>query len=402
MKDALHPISLVVAILGFLCLLRDLPGRRRDPASIALAAFFLLSGMSFAFSITPTWQYLDRALGIVNFSVPLAMGCVVALMACQQVVLTYWGSTPDVARRRAKAWLGAGLAVIAGLLALFAQLTPSTSRPENFTLYYAHDDAYAAYLTLYIAAYTFAEVYLTRACWRLARRSPRLSVRSGLRIVGAGALVTLGYSAVRIGDVVAGIFGGSLANWESFAWICGDTGALLTLVGFLIPAAADQLQQTLYRIKQYRSHHGLRPLWLAFYSEAPEIELPLDRVDPAQRRRFRGIGIRLYRRAIEIRDGRFVIRQYLDADVREQSEARHRADGLIGHELNAAVTADQIRAGIQARAAGVRPAAGRLTDFADAERQTAQPMDDINALLDVAHHLTREPARAPHRERVPA
>lgn len=97
MKDLLHPISLVVATLGFLCLLRDVPTRRRDPASTALAAVFLLSGLSFLFSITPMWNYLDRVLGTVNLSVPLAQGCVVALLACQQVVLTYWGSPPDVA-----------------------------------------------------------------------------------------------------------------------------------------------------------------------------------------------------------------------------------------------------------------------------------------------------------------
>ncbi|WP_455355390.1 MAB_1171c family putative transporter [Streptomyces sp. SYSU K217416] len=402
MKDLLHPISLVVATLGFLCLLRDVPTRRRDPASTALAAVFLLSGLSFLFSITSMWNFLDRVLGTVNLSVPLAQGCVVALLACQQVVLTYWGSPPEVARRRSRRWLGAGFAVIAGLLVLFALLTPSATHPIDFTLYYAHDDWYAAYLTLYIAAYTFAEVFLACTCWRLARRSPRFSVRVGLRVVAVGAGVTLGYSAVRIGNVIAGAFGASLASWEGFAWTCGDVGTILTLVGFLIPTVADQAQRARYTIKLYRGYFALYPLWLAFYSEAPEIQLPIDRVDPAQRRRFRRISIRLYRRAVEIRDGRFVIRQYLDAAVREGSEAHHRARGLHGLELSAAVTADQILAGITARAEGARPAPDQLTEFADSERQTSRPMDDIDALLDVARHLPRQPARAPHVERVSA
>jgi len=401
-KDLLHPISLVVATLGFFCLLRDVPTRRRDPASAALAAVFLLSGLSFLFSITPMWNYLDRVLGTVNLSVPLAQGCVVALLACQQVVLTYWGSPSEVARRRSRRWLGGGLAVIAGLLVLFALLTPSAPHPIDFTLYYAHDDWYAAYLTLYVTAYTIGEIFLARACWRLARRSARRSVRVGLCIVALGATVTLGYSAVRIGDVVASAFGTSLAEWEGFAWTCGDVGAMLTLIGWLVPTISDQGQSVRYRIKQYRSYYGLRPLWLAFYSEAPEIELPLDRVDPAQRRRFRRISIRLYRRAVEIRDGRFVIRQYLDASTREASEARHRARGLHGHELSAAVTADQILAGIAARAAGARPEPDQLTDFADSKRQTTRPMDDIEALLDVARHLPRQPACSPHLERVSA
>ncbi|MFF7174808.1 MAB_1171c family putative transporter [Streptomyces pseudovenezuelae] len=399
MKDLLHPISLVVAVLGFLCLLRDIPARRRDPATTALAAVFLLSGLSFLFSITPMWNYLDRVLGTVNVSVPLAQGCVIALIACQQVVLTYWGAPPSIARRRARAWLGAGLAVIAGLLVLFALLTPSAPRPIDFTLYYAHDNMYDAYLTLYVTAYTVGEVFLARGCWRLAGRSSRTSVRVGLRLVALGAVVTFGYSGVRIGNVIAGAFGTSLVGWENFAWMCGDVGAMLTLIGWLVPTITDQAKNVQYRFKQHLSYYRLRRLWMAFYSEAPEIRLPIDRGDPAQSRRFRSIGFKLYRRAVEIRDGRFVIRQYLDAGVRESSEARHSARGLSGEELDAAVTADQILAGIAARNTGVRPHPDRLTDFADTDPETSQPMDDIDALLAVARHLPRQRARTPHPER---
>ncbi|MEU8787597.1 MAB_1171c family putative transporter [Streptomyces sp. NPDC048637] len=276
------------------------------------------------------------------------------------------------------------------------------SRPIDFTLYYAHDDIYAAYLTLYVTAYTLGELLLTRACWRLARRSTHSSVRVGLRIVALGATITLGYSAVRIGNVIASALNTSLAEWESFAWTCGDVGAMLTLIGWLVPTLNDQAQRVRYRTKQHRSYHGLRPLWLAFYSEAPEIALPIDGVDPAQRRRFRGIAIKLYRRFVEIRDGRFAIRQYLDGGVREKSEAHHRARGLRGQDLDAAVTADQILAGIAARADGIHPEPDQLTDFADADRQTSRPMDDVEALLAVARHLPSEPARAPHRERASA
>ncbi|MFI9755786.1 MAB_1171c family putative transporter [Streptomyces collinus] len=402
MKDLLHPISFAVAVLGFLCLLRDVPNRRRDPASIALASVFLLSALSFLFSVTPMWQYLDSVLGTVNLSVPLAQGCVVALIASQQVVLTYWGSPPDVALWRARAWLGAGFAVIAGLLVLFALLTPSSQRPTDFTLYYAHDDAYAAYLTLYVTAYTLGELFLARACWRLARRGTRNSVRVGLQVVALGAAITLGYSAVRIGNVIAGVFNASLAQWENLAWICGDAGAVLTLIGWLVPTISDQAQNIQYRIKQHLRYHGLRPLWLAFHREAPEIALPIDRMDPAQRRRFRGIALKLYRRVIEIRDGRFVIRQYLHAGIRERSEAHHKAEGLQGEKLNAAVTADQILAGISARAAGDRPEPDQLTDFADADRQTSRPMDDVDALLAVARQLPRDRARTRRLQRASA
>ncbi|WP_217570652.1 MAB_1171c family putative transporter [Streptomyces sp. GbtcB7] len=223
-----------------------------------------------------------------------------------------------------------------------------------------------------------------------------------LRGVALGATITLGYSEVRIGGVIADAFDTSLAEWENFAWTCGDVGAMLTLIGWLVPTITDQARNVQYRIKQYRSYRGLRPLWLAFYSEASEIALPIDRADPAQRRRFRGIGLKLYRRVVEIHDGRFVIRQYLDAGVRERSEAHRRAKGLHGEELNAAVTADQVLAGIAARAGGNHSDPARLADFADADRQASRPMGDIDALLAVARHLPREPARTPHPERASA
>ncbi|WP_328842521.1 hypothetical protein [Streptomyces europaeiscabiei] len=71
-------------------------------------------------------------------------------------------------------------------------------------------------------------------------------------------------------------------------------------------------------------------------------------------------------------------------------------------ELSAAVTADQILAGIAARAEGAHPVPDQLTELADSERQTSMPMDDIDALLGVARHLPRQPARDPHLERVSA
>jgi hypothetical protein len=386
-----------MAAAGFLCLLRDLPVRRRDTASAFLSLVFMLSMLSFFFALTSTGRMLDQVLGTANLTVPLSQSCVLGLLACQQVVLTHWGSPPEVAQATSKRWLAAGLAAIISLWLLFALFSPTVQRLADFTLYYAPDNGYAAYLTLYCTAYTVGELLLARACWRLARRSSRASVRVGLRVVAVGALVTLGSSAVRLGNVIAAAFGISFERWETIAWMCGDGGALLTLVGWLIPTVSDQTKRLRYWIRQHRSYHGLRPLWLAYYSQAPEITLPLDASD---RRHLSGITIKLYRRTIEIHDGNLMIGPHLDAEVRESSEARHRANGLIGDELAAAVTADQIKAAITARAQGVHPE--RTVDLADASRQTGQIEDDFDALLAVARHLHPTAARPNRFARVAA
>ncbi|TQE36869.1 hypothetical protein Sipo8835_09375 [Streptomyces ipomoeae] len=387
MKDLLHPISLTVALVGLAFLLRDLPARRRDIAWAALTAVYLLSALSFLFSISSMWRAIDDTLGTRNLAVPLAMSCVVALLACQQVVLSYWGSPADRARRMSRYWLGSGAAVISGLFVLFFLLTPAVQRPTDFTLYYAHDHIYATYLTLYISAYTFAEVYLTVACWRLASRSPRTAVRIGLRIVSVGAAITLGYSAVRIGNVIAAALGTSLAGWEDFAWICGDIGTILTLVGWLIPTLTAQVQRTAYWIGLRRAHRQLHPLWLAFYRAVPEIVLTPNDSTATGRPPTQGISFQVYRRLVEIRDGQTAVRPYLDHDVRKDSEQRHRAAGLSGDELHAAITADQIRAALTAHTHRTPPA--RSTDFADQNMESSHPIEDLTVLSAIARHFAR-------------
>ncbi|MCL6738928.1 MAB_1171c family putative transporter [Streptomyces neyagawaensis] len=387
MKDILHPISLTVALIGLACLLRDLPARRRDTAWAALVAVYLLSALSFLFSISSMWRAIDEALGARNLAVPLAMSCVVALLAGQQIVLSYWSSPADRARRMSWYWLGAGAVVVAALFVLFFLLTPAVQRPTDFTLYYAHDHVYAAYLTVYISAYTLAEGYLSVASWRLAGRSPRAAVRVGLRTVAVGAAVTLGYSAVRIGNVIAAAMGTSLTGWEDFAWISGDLGTILTLVGWLIPTLTAQARNTSYRWGLRRAHRQLHPLWLAFYHVVPEIALTPSGSMADDRSLIQGIPFKVYRRVVEIRDGQTAVRPYLDHDTRQASEQRHRAAGLSGDELHAAVTADQIRAALAAHTQGTPPA--RPTDFADQNMESRHPIEDLDALRAIARHFAR-------------
>ncbi len=284
-------------------------------------------------------------------------------------------------------WLGSGAAVITALFVLFFLLTPAVQRPTDFTLYYAHDHIYAAYLTVYISAYTLAEVYLSVASWRLASRSPRTAVRVGLRTVAVGAAVTLGYSAVRIGNVTAAALGTSLTGWEDFAWICGDLGTILTLVGWLIPTLTAQTRHATYQWDLRRAHRQLHPLWLVFYRAVPEIALTPNDSTADDRSHTRGIPFQVYRRVVEIRDGQTAVRPYLDHHIRQASEERHRAAGLTGDELHAAVTADQIRAALTAHTEGTLPA--QPTDFADQNIESWHPIEDLPALRAIARHFAR-------------
>ncbi|MFF5363765.1 DUF6545 domain-containing protein [Streptomyces scabiei] len=107
-----------------------------------------------------------------------------------------------------------------------------------------------------------------------------------------------------------------------------------------------------------------------------------------------GISFQVYRRVVEIRDGQTAVRPYLDRDVRKDSEQRHRAAGLSGDELHAAITADQIRAALTALTAhthGTPPA--RSTDFADQNMESSHPIEDLTVLSAVARHFARHERR---------
>ncbi|MEV0261098.1 DUF6545 domain-containing protein [Streptomyces sp. NPDC050617] len=68
------------------------------------------------------------------------------------------------------------------------------------------------------------------------------------------------------------------------------------------------------------------------------------------------------------------------------AERHHTAAGRTGRDLHAAVTADQIRAALQAQTHDAVPQ--DRADYADIHIETRTPQDDLNVLLAVARHFT--------------
>lgn len=412
MKDLLHPLGLAVAGTGFLLLLRDLRKDRRDHALVALSIAYLASALSYFLSLSPVWVRLDGIFGVTNIAVPMAQSCVIGVLVAQAVVLAYWAVPEEkqhLARRRARLLVLVGGAVVATLATLFTLLTPAVQRPADFTLYYAHDPYYQAYLTVYIATYTAAEIYLAVGCWRQARIAASPWVARGLRIVTVGAVITLGYSAIRISSVFGAVFDFSVTHLEPYAWMCGDIGAVITQMGYFLPTFAARTGEVRAWVREHRAYRRLGPLWTSLYEAVPSIALlPPPRQLP-ELLRLRGVRFHLYRRTVEIRDGQIELRGYLDPEVREAAERRRREQGLTDPELAAAVTADQIHhALVRQRDGGPveHPA-----DYADARLASPTTDRDREVLLRVAAYFvapsgapapepskTKSSAMSPHRE----
>ncbi|MGW1275577.1 MAB_1171c family putative transporter [Streptomyces tsukubensis] len=389
MKDILHPLSLTIAATGFLLLLRDLLAgwrtpARRDPALIALALTYLCSALSYVISLTPIWVRIDGVLGIPNAAVPLAQGFVVLVFGLQASVLAFWTKPAAEAARRARWLLATAATVIVSMAILFSQLTAVTTQPIGFTLSYAHDPVFQAYLLLFLCTYTAAQLYLARVCWKYARELSDPWIRRGLRLITVGAIITLGYSGIRLSAILGAELGFSVTALEPYAWICGDIGATITQIGYFIPVVASRFLGAHSRRREQQQHQKLEPLWRAVSATAPKIvfQEAKEYDDPA---------LILRRRVVEIRDAQIELRPFLAPEVRALAETTRTAWWRSRKAQIAAVTADQIHAAIlQAQQGPVsHPAA-----FADAELKQPTPREDLQHLVRVAGYFT-EPSTAP-------
>jgi hypothetical protein len=116
-------------------------------------------------------------------------------------------------------------------------------------------------------------------------------------------------------------------------------------------------------VRQRRAYRTLRPLWLDVYRASPGIAL----TPPESRLRellaLRDLEFRLYRRVIEIRDGRLALLPYLDESAADVAARFGRREGLSGDDLEAVVEAARIAAALESKAAGRPPRrGGRETD----------------------------------------
>lgn len=127
------------------------------------------------------------------------------------------------------------------------------------------------------------------------------------------------------------------------------TGVLLITIGATLPVWGQALTAPWRHHRRARTLHALEPLWRALHDAFPQIALPAGRHhDPA---------FRLYRRVIEIDDGKLLLRPWLDPAVTEAATRTATASGPHGSPLRATVEAIEIAAALDAYAAGALAAA---------------------------------------------
>jgi hypothetical protein len=353
----LHPLCALVGVAALLYKIGPLRRTPGDPALWALCAVHGFSALSFTLSTPAVWLAVDRLTGIADSAALLAQSCVMGLIAAQCVLFDRMVLTPGRARRNMLRHLLVLCGVVAALAVLFSRLSSSGEHPRDFTVHYAGDADYRRYLLLYSAVFMAGEVLVTVLCLRFARRVNRLWLRRGLRVTAVGSALSLGYGVVRFANGVCGCVAQNPSLAERAAWLCGGIGGLLAQTGWTLPGWGPLLTQARRAARGYMHYQRLHPLWLALVRSRPDIALEEGRFSRLwSLLTVRNIEFRLYRRAIEIRDGQLALRESLDAEVAERAARLGRATGLVGEELAASVTAAQLKAALHAQRLGLRPA----------------------------------------------
>jgi len=237
-----------------------------------------------------------------------------------------------------------------------------------------------AYFTLYVAFFGTALVEILVLSWHLFRLAGHRPVRrAGLLLIGAGgaagAVALAGQTAWAVATaphllppaLPASRSCAGLVTPPQCAFTVALPGAylLFAAAGVTLPVLGGAVAEAWRFWRNVRMLCVLGPLWERMRNTFPQISLPehgtQSRLDPA---------FRLYRRVIEIGDGRAMLRPYMRPEVSAAATAAAAQFGLRGEELRATVEAAEIVAALRARrAAGTFSSYGSdpPPDHADAE-----------------------------------
>ena len=317
---------------------------RRAPRNLALwvlTVSIALPATGFTLATPVVYTAVGDLVGVPNLASLLVYGCIVGYSVSALIMLLLWHLPPVEALPRAGLLLVCYAAVLVAMVVLFVHSGATTDHPIDFDVVYGPTPAGGSFLLLYVTAFAAG---LGAGAWRgaqfaarVARSGGRPWLRRGLRLVAAGSTIALGYCVGKGGFVIAAWLGADLTPLSDLGTLCACLGALVITVGFTIPSWGPRLSAATDRLRRARTYLRLYPLWQTMYRAVPDIALDPPRSRWADLLRLRDLDFALYRRLIEIRDGRLALAPYLpsvDGPVpapREAARIRAAAARLLNH-----------------------------------------------------------------------
>ncbi|MFD7689134.1 MAB_1171c family putative transporter [Streptomyces sp. NPDC059781] len=256
MSGLINYVSCGALWLGLLVRAPDLLRHRRDPYLRAICAVLGLAGLCFFLGAPPTVGAVNRIGDVPNLAAPVTYVAITGYCAASQLLVVHWRGGPRV-RRTARRWLLAYTVVVLGIAVTFALGEAPVERRTDLDTYYATTPFIAQMIVLYLVAHLTAVTVTAVSALRWARRV-RGGLRAGLTLLGTGSLCGAGYSVAKLAAVGA--------RWSGRDWsrlgttvspAAAGLGALLTVVGVLVPLAAPRITE--WR-RARRTYTRLEPL----------------------------------------------------------------------------------------------------------------------------------------------
>ncbi|MEU5853355.1 MAB_1171c family putative transporter [Saccharopolyspora shandongensis] len=355
MIDALRFYGPPVAV-GIIVVLTLVDGRLpRSTTQRVVRVGLLALGVSQALNTPAIYAEIGRITGVPNVARLLSHGAMLVVVWSAFAFMSYLNCPAKVAKRRSAhhaCWIAGAFALMSVLFAL----APVDVDEVRFASRYGDAPWVLEYWLVYLFCLAPVLLAIAGETWRYARLVTGVMLRTGLRLIGVGALCALVYHAHKAFFFAANRF--DVAYPEATGrlldvWL-PPAATVLVLVGATSQWWGHRLRlPSLARwLRSYRRHLALRPLWLALYRANPQIALvpPLPRLFEVLVPR--DVGLRLYRRVIEIRDGRLALQPYLDPGFAVEARRRASGSGVTGQELDAIVEAAVLDAALRAHACG--------------------------------------------------
>jgi hypothetical protein len=310
-----------LALVALVSKISEIHHKRQDPAFLALLNAFALCAMAFTMAALQLVDYVDQWLGVPDITALMAHVLALAWNTAALVVIILWSKGPDKARLRIRAWLVAVSLITAVEIILFT-VAVTGSESKNFWINNATQPVGAVYIALYLLVLEVTRLAIFLLCWRYYGAATDPWLRRGLRTAALGSAILLIYGPAR-GVTLLPIQIDRVA-WETGLTLCMTSGMFLLLLGLITPTWGSYLSDFRQWIRDINSYRALYPLWSDICRAVPDVVLHPPASSLRDELILWDVNYRLYRRAIEIRDGWLALRSYLNPQITlgaiEQSE----------------------------------------------------------------------------------
>jgi hypothetical protein len=340
--DLAYYVAGLIAVLAAAAKLAQSRTRPPPPGLLYLCAGLLCLGLS-AVVLAPASLRLGAAAEPVpNLTRLIGNGLTAGAVFCVVAVLAHAADVAEVAKRRIRVQSYLLVATVATMAALL--IAARTRFTVDFVNVYATHPLVVAYELVFLAFVTWGLLGIVMLLHRVARHAQRAFLRTGLRMLSAGAVFGLVWSLWKISMTLVRATTQRPAPAEAEVSSLLSAGSVLLIaLGATLTAWGPRAVHPARWWRARRIHRRIEPLWSAVSDAVPQVEFN----HPGAGKEFQ-----LYHRIVEIRDCSLALRAYFHPDVAGWVQAALADHPVTEDDSAVLLEAANIAAALEAHRAG--------------------------------------------------